>query len=126
MAGHKGARAIRMQYANTSLCFVTAHLAAGFANYDERNRDYRTIADGLRFQRKRTIDDHETVIWLGDFNYRINLSNERARYLIKAGDLESLYENDQLSLQMMHGQVFPGYSESRITFPPTYRFDIGT
>jgi hypothetical protein len=40
MAGNKGAVAIRMEYANTRLCFVTAHLAAGFANYDERNRDY--------------------------------------------------------------------------------------
>jgi hypothetical protein len=126
MAGNKGAVAIRMQYANTSLCFVTAHLAAGFANYDDRNRDYTTIADGLRFQRNRTIDDHETVIWLGDFNYRIDLSNERARHLIKVGDLESLYEKDQLSIQMSGGQVFPFYSESRITFPPTYKFQIGT
>jgi hypothetical protein len=40
MAGNKGAVAIRMQYANTQICFVTAHLAAGFANYDERNKDY--------------------------------------------------------------------------------------
>jgi hypothetical protein len=40
MAGNKGAVAIRMEYANTQICFVTAHLAAGFANYDERNKDY--------------------------------------------------------------------------------------
>lgn len=47
MAGNKGAVAIRMNYANTSICFVTAHLAAGFANYDERNRDYQvSIAGG--------------------------------------------------------------------------------
>lgn len=43
MAGNKGAVAIRMEYANTSICFVTAHLAAGFANYEERNRDYQTM-----------------------------------------------------------------------------------
>jgi hypothetical protein len=41
MAGNKGAVAIRMEYANTRICFVTAHLAAGFANYDERNKDYQ-------------------------------------------------------------------------------------
>jgi hypothetical protein len=40
MAGNKGAVTIRMEYANTQICFVTAHLAAGFANYDERNKDY--------------------------------------------------------------------------------------
>ena len=58
MAGNKGAVAIRLDYENTHICFVTAHLAAGFANYDERNRDYSTIHNGLRFQRNRSIDDH--------------------------------------------------------------------
>jgi len=58
MAGNKGAVSIRMDYANTQICFVTAHLAAGFANYEERNRDYNTIHHGLRFQRNRGIDDH--------------------------------------------------------------------
>lgn len=115
-----------MEYANTSLCFVTAHLAAGFSNYDERNRDYKTISHGLRFQRNRSIDDHDSVIWLGDFNYRIGLSNERTRQLIEAGDFESLYNNDQLNIQMVQGHAFRFYSEARITFAPTYKFDNGS
>ncbi|KAM0329882.1 hypothetical protein ACHAQA_004047 [Verticillium albo-atrum] len=126
MAGNKGAVAIRFDYANTPICFVTAHLAAGFANYDERNRDYSTIHDGLRFQRNRGIDDHDTVIWLGDFNYRIGLGPEAARSLVKKKDLATLYENDQLNLQMVAGLSFPFYSEARITFLPTYKFDLGT
>ena len=97
MAGNKGAVAIRMDYANTRICFVTAHLAAGFANYEERNRDYRTISNGLRFQRDRSIEDHDAIIWLGDFNYRIGLSDDKARQLIIAGDLDTLYQNDQVS-----------------------------
>jgi endonuclease/exonuclease/phosphatase family metal-dependent hydrolase len=99
MAGNKGAVAIRMDYANTPLCFVTAHLAAGFANYEERNRDYKTISHGLRFQRNRSIEDHDAVIWLGDFNYRIGLTNEKVQKLVQAGDLEALYENDQVCIQ---------------------------
>ncbi|KAJ8130937.1 hypothetical protein O1611_g2692 [Lasiodiplodia mahajangana] len=125
IAGNKGAVAIRMEYANTQLCFVTAHLAAGFANYDERNRDYATIHHGLRFQRNRGIDDHDTVIWMGDFNYRIGLSHERAMELVGQRDLEKLYENDQLNLQMVAGLSFQYYSEAEITFMPTYKFDIG-
>lgn len=101
IAGNKGAVAIRMEYANTSICFVTAHLAAGFANYDERNRDYRTISHGLRFQRNRSIEDHDTVIWLGDFNYRIGLNNEKVRKLVEVGDLETLYENDQVRRRIL-------------------------
>ncbi|KAF4626621.1 hypothetical protein G7Y89_g11537 [Cudoniella acicularis] len=125
MAGNKGAVAIRMDYANTQICFVTAHLAAGFANYEERNRDYVTIHHGLRFQRNRGIDDHDTVIWMGDFNYRIGLGADKVKALIKMGDLETLYENDQLNLQMVAGLTFPYYSESRITFNPTYKYDLG-
>lgn len=98
LAGNKGAVAIRMEYADTKLCFVTAHLAAGFSNYEERNRDYKTISHGLRFQRGRTIDDHDSVIWLGDFNYRIGLANEDARRLVTLGDIGMLYENDQVHI----------------------------
>jgi len=101
MAGNKGAVAIRMDVDSTSLCFVTAHLAAGFANYEERNRDYKTISQGLRFQRGRDIDGHDTVIWLGDFNYRIGLADEKVRKLIQAGDWGKLYENDQVSILHM-------------------------
>ncbi|KAL9060227.1 MAG: hypothetical protein Q9206_001143 [Seirophora lacunosa] len=126
MAGNKGAVAIRMDYANTRICLVTAHLAAGFANYEERNRDYRTISHGLRFQRNRSIDDHDAIIWLGDMNYRIGLGDDKARRLIKMNDLESLYANDQLNLQMIAGQAFPYYSEARITFLPTYKYNNGT
>lgn len=126
MAGNKGAVAIRMEYADTSICLVTAHLAAGFANYEERNQDYRTISSGLRFQRNRSIEDHKTIIWFGDFNYRVGIGNERARQLIDAGDLGTLYENDQLNLQMVHGKTFPHYSEKTPTFLPTYKFNLNS
>ncbi|KAL8661810.1 MAG: hypothetical protein Q9202_005236 [Teloschistes flavicans] len=126
IAGNKGAVAIRLDYADTRICLVTAHLAAGFANYEERNRDYRTISHGLRFQRNRSIDDHDTIIWLGDFNYRIGLSDDKVRRLIRANDLGTLYQNDQLNLQMIAGRVFPYYSEAQITFLPTYKYDNGT
>jgi hypothetical protein len=38
----------------------------------------------------------DTVIFLGDFNYRIGLSSEKVKSLIKTGDFETLYENDQV------------------------------
>ncbi|KAB8337207.1 hypothetical protein FH972_021509 [Carpinus fangiana] len=126
MAGNKGAVAIRMDVSATSLCFVTAHLAAGFANYDERNRDYRTIATQLRFQHGRRIADHANVLWAGDFNYRVGLPEAQVKQLIAARDLAHLYENDQLNLQMVAGLAFPHYAEARIAFPPTYKYDVGS
>lgn len=137
LAGNKGAVAIRMEVDGSSLCFVTAHLAAGFGNYDERNRDYSTIINGLRFQRDRKIEDHEVVIWLGDFNYRIGTKPEDARELIEtyrstsgqgstaSEALHKLYKHDQLNIQMVAGQTFPFYQEGEIKFLPTYKFDLG-
>ncbi|KAJ5739679.1 hypothetical protein N7533_012463 [Penicillium manginii] len=126
IAGNKGGCAIRFDFSNTSICFVTAHLAAGFANYDERNRDYETIDRGLRFQKNRAIADHDTVVWLGDFNYRIGLGNQIVRDLISQRDYQKLYDNDQLNLQMIAGRAFQFYSEGPIGFAPTYKYDIGT
>ncbi|KAK1140622.1 Inositol-1,4,5-trisphosphate 5-phosphatase 1, partial [Aspergillus melleus] len=125
IAGNKGGCAIRLEYSNTRICFVTAHLAAGFANYDERNRDYETICHGLRFQRNRSIDDHDAIIWLGDFNYRIGLENHNVRELVRQRDYQKLYDNDQLNLQMVSGRAFQFYTEGPISFPPTYKYDIG-
>jgi hypothetical protein len=72
-------------------------------------------------------DEHlDSVIWFGDFNYRIGLGLEAAKEAVKRGDLERLFENDQLNLQMVAGLSFPFYSEARIMFMPTYKYDIGT
>lgn len=59
MSGNKGAVGIRLEYHDTSFCFLTAHLAAGHPNVEERNADYRTIASGLHFQKGKTISSHE-------------------------------------------------------------------
>ncbi|RUS27100.1 LOW QUALITY PROTEIN: Endonuclease/exonuclease/phosphatase [Jimgerdemannia flammicorona] len=108
MAGNKGAVAIRMDYCDTSMCFVAAHLAAGQLAWEDRNNDYHTISEGLFFARGRTIDSHDNVIWVSDLNYRIALSNE------------------ELLNQMGARQVFVGYKEGDITFLPTYKYDNGT
>ncbi|RIA99440.1 SacI homology domain-containing protein [Glomus cerebriforme] len=126
IAGNKGAVAIRLDYHDTSMCFVTAHLAAGQTNVEERNRDYKTINDGLLFRNGRRLEHHEYVIWLGDFNYRISLSNEEVRSLIEASDLTTLLKADQLTKQIEFGQAFNDYIEGPITFLPTYKYDCGT
>ncbi|KAL3493139.1 SacI homology domain-containing protein [Aspergillus germanicus] len=125
IAGNKGGCAIRFEYSNTRICFVTAHLAAGFANYDERNNDYETIYRGLRFQRNRSIEDHDAIIWMGDFNYRIGLPNQTVRDLVQQVSYQKLYANDQLNLQMLAGRAFQFYNEGLVVFPPTYKYDVG-
>ncbi|OAC97711.1 hypothetical protein MUCCIDRAFT_116692, partial [Mucor lusitanicus CBS 277.49] len=126
IAGNKGAVAIRMDYGDTSFCFVAAHLASGHSNVDDRNADYHTINEGLRFLRGKTIDSHDNVIWVSDLNYRVSLPNEEARLYAKDGNIEALFRNDQLQREMRQGRVFNGYQEGYITFLPTYKYDNGT
>ena len=59
MSGNKGAVGIRLDYYDTSFCFLTAHFAAGHSNIEERNADYGTIVSGLHFLKGKTIDSHE-------------------------------------------------------------------
>ncbi|KAK7205005.1 synaptojanin-2 [Myxozyma melibiosi] len=123
MAGNKGGVAFSCDFASTKLCFITSHLAAGLSNVEDRNHDFRTIKSGIRFPRGKTLSDHDMVIWLGDFNYRIDLPNEEVRRRIKEDDLDALYRYDQLNLQMTAGKAFPYYNEAPINFNPTYKFD---
>ncbi|KAF8307217.1 DNase I-like protein [Clavulina sp. PMI_390] len=126
MSGNKGAVAIRLQYHDTTFCFVTAHLAAGHSNVEERNSDYRTIVNGLHFQKGRTIGNHDAVIWLGDMNYRIDLENEMVRSLATTDQLDALLVADQLKLAIDSQAAFHGYDEGPILFRPTYRYNLGS
>ncbi|KAI7874281.1 SacI homology domain-containing protein [Mucor mucedo] len=126
IAGNKGAVAIRMDYGDTSFCFVAAHLASGHSNVDDRNADFHTIDEGLRFLRGKTIGGHDNVIWVSDLNYRVSLPNEEARLYAKDGNIDALLKNDQLTREMRQHRVFEGYKEGIITFLPTYKYDNGT
>ena len=122
MAANKGGIGISFNYHDTSIAFVTAHFAAGSSAVEERNRDYFTINEGLRFQGKK-LYEHDMIFWLGDFNYRLNVPNEEARTRISKNDWKGLASNDQLREQMLDGRVFDGFSEGELSFPPTYKYD---
>ncbi|KAG0662753.1 inositol-1 [Maudiozyma exigua] len=126
MASNKGAVAISFRYNATSFCIVASHLAAGLENVEQRHNDYKTIFKNIRFARGQRIKDHDAIIWMGDFNYRILMNNEDVRRLIMLQDYSKLFEKDQLNQQMISGESFPYFHEMPITFPPTYKFDPGT
>ncbi|PPQ77402.1 hypothetical protein CVT25_010984 [Psilocybe cyanescens] len=126
MSGNKGAVGIRLDYYDTSFCFLTAHLAAGHSNVEERGADYRTIVSGLHFQKGKTIQSHENVIWLADTNYRIDLDNATVRSLAEHNDFDPLLAADQLRNAIDNHAAFYGYEEGPLLFRPTYRYDLGT
>ncbi|RXW21953.1 hypothetical protein EST38_g3922 [Candolleomyces aberdarensis] len=126
MSGNKGAVGIRLDYHDTSFCFLTCHLAAGHVNVEERNADYRTIAENLHFLRGKTIQSHQNIVWLGDLNYRIDMDYYTVKSLAEQDDFDTLLAADQLQQAIDNRQAFFGYEEGPVLFRPTYRYDYGT
>jgi hypothetical protein len=115
MTGNKGAIGVRLELGATSLCFVCAHLAAGQKNVDERNQNWNDAQQTLKFGRRNqwSVDSHDLSIWLGDFNYRIDVEREDVIDAVKKGDYKPLIAADQLQQERAAGRAFTGYHEGR-------------
>ncbi|KAI2501116.1 hypothetical protein MHU86_13339 [Fragilaria crotonensis] len=89
------------------------------------------------------IDSVDRIFFCGDLNYRVDLPREITEHsiltikrLMKLGDAESLKKaeelrsglllHDQLRQVLAQGAAFPGFAEGRITFMPTFKFDMDT
>lgn len=74
------------------------------------------------------ILDHDIVFWIGDFNYRIDisLSQDDIMTLLQYDNLAALRKKDQLNIERAAGNVFHDFEEGTLTFPPTYKFQPGT
>jgi phosphatidylinositol-bisphosphatase len=70
--------------------------------------------------------DTDHLIWMGDLNYRVDLSDEEVRNYIADKDYVSILAADQLLTQRQAKKVFNGFLEQTITFVPSYKYDIGT
>ncbi|XP_072358001.1 type II inositol 1,4,5-trisphosphate 5-phosphatase isoform X2 [Scyliorhinus torazame] len=131
--GNKGGVSIRFQFHNTTLCIVNSHLAAHTEECDRRNQDYKDICTRMRFIQSTlpltslSIMKHDTIIWLGDLNYRIcHPDVEIIKKLIAQKDYAKLVKYDQLTKHMEESGVFQGFQEGNIHFQPTYKYDIGS
>nr|CAB3266760.1 synaptojanin-1-like [Phallusia mammillata] len=122
-AGNKGAVAVSFLMYNTSMCFICSHFAAGQTQVLERNNDYNEITSNLTFTKGRKIFSHDYVFWCGDFNYRIDLSGDEVKQLVKEKNWEKLKEFDQLLVHKRMGNIFKGFMEGDMNFAPTYKYD---
>ncbi|CAN8235499.1 unnamed protein product [Cochlearia groenlandica] len=128
--GNKGAVSVSLSINQTFFCFICTHLTAGEREVDQikRNADVQEIHKRTVFHSvsalglPKLIFDHERIIWLGDLNYRLNLSYEKTRDLISKREWSNLLEYDQLVKEYKKGRAFDGWSEGTLQFPPTYKY----
>mmetsp|Transcript_22262 Transcript_22262/g.33935 ORF Transcript_22262/g.33935 Transcript_22262/m.33935 type:complete len:801 (+) Transcript_22262:85-2487(+) len=150
MMGNKGGVSIRVQFYDSTMCFVCSHLAAHRENIAGRNADYLNVVQKLSFEVGEDavrevirngsmsqwasgssavrIPDHDLVFWLGDLNYRIDESIPTQQVLEMAekkahAELRPL---DQLNIERREGRAFQGFEEGEINFAPTYKYQPGT
>ncbi|KMZ56619.1 hypothetical protein ZOSMA_93G00830 [Zostera marina] len=130
--GNKGSISMSMTLMGTSFCFVCVHLAAGNKERDEmkRNDDVTEILKKTKFDGEfptpTRILDHDTVVFLGDLNYRLTNSTHRetVESLVSDENWETLLEKDQLRINHKAGRIFTGWEEGKISFPPTYKYQL--
>ncbi|KAG7594361.1 Inositol polyphosphate-related phosphatase [Arabidopsis thaliana x Arabidopsis arenosa] len=120
----KGAVAIRINYDDIKMVFISCHLSAHAKKVDQRNTELKHIANSLLPREKRKRD---LTVWLGDLNYRIqDASNRPVRSLIQNHLQSVLVSKDQLLQEAERGEIFKGYSEGTLGFKPTYKYNVGS
>ncbi|BFU25539.1 inositol polyphosphate 5-phosphatase, putative [Entamoeba histolytica HM-1:IMSS-B] len=118
---NKGAIGVSCRIGVCRVLFVGAHFSAnmGPVKCDEC---YTTARNQFQFPIPPKSHDYE--IWLGDFNYRLNATEEQIKKYLN--DPIQLITTDQLTNSVTRSSAFGGFIEAPITFLPTYKFEKGT
>uniref|UniRef100_A0A915PQP8 Inositol polyphosphate-related phosphatase domain-containing protein n=1 Tax=Setaria digitata TaxID=48799 RepID=A0A915PQP8_9BILA len=136
----KGAIAVYFQIFQASVIFVTCHMTHG--SVLNRICDYSKICDSLRFSALKRVGaspgegvkQADCVFWFGDLNFRLRSrkrvdelnSQNRKQENMRDSYFDQLLVDDELTLERCKGNVFEGFSEACINFPPTHKFILGT
>jgi len=130
-AGLKGGVSVRFKIYGVSLCFVNTHLCAHDHLLQERIDGYNQIIDTMDFKQDETpkILYHDYIFWMGDLNFRIEENSFNVDEIVESvekGEFSKLLAKDQLLRVQKEDKAFQELSEKLPTFPPTYKFKIGT
>jgi phosphatidylinositol-bisphosphatase len=72
--------------------------------------------------------EHEYVFWMGDLNYRLEEEIELVEIFERLYNetWDNLRAADQLLLERAKQNIFHGFNEGLLSFPPTYKYQPGT
>lgn len=148
--GNKGGVGVAFSIGRSRCLFVCCHFTAFQEKVEQRNADFAKIDRELNLRidpegtdlapdearpaaasssassssSVRSVSEgFDFVFWFGDLNYRVNGNRDAVEAALKAKMMEVLLANDQLLIERRRGNVFGGFAELPIEFPPTYKFD---
>ena len=147
---NKGSCALRFRIDETTFAFFNCHLASGHGEVYRRTEMVRDIIESA-FKKAKTLPkamEHNCLFLFGDLNFRVTMDNQEARQAIRDKKIANLLQYEEL-LQVrqayqqsitggsdnlpvdvreaiMHDQIISEFKEGEITFPPTYKYDVGT
>ena len=126
--GMKGAAGICLKFHNTSMAFISCHLAARMERTKMRKINIEEICNQIQLANKDCdlSSQFHHVFWMGDMNYRVEMENAEATPLLESKKYIELLNQDQLLNEIEEGNVMYGFKEAPITFPPTYRYKKGS
>jgi hypothetical protein len=124
----KGGVGVSFMYDSTSVCFINCHMAAHQNEILARNTDAVLISKNLKLGNKNYDVTHQFhhTFWIGDLNYRINLTKDEVVQYLDKKDYDGLYQRDQFRTEQEKGKVLVNFKEGKIAFRPTFKFDRGT
>ena len=117
--GNKGGIGIGFKLYNISFFIINCHLSCGFNNSLYRNYDFDYIKKNIHPQ----LDKYDIIIWMGDFNYRVNKTMEEIEDIYRSKKEMTLLEYDQMNYEIRNYNLKSfGYKEGKINFLPTYKY----
>ncbi|QDZ20453.1 inositol polyphosphate phosphatase [Chloropicon primus] len=134
LLGNKGSVSIRLRVWDTYISFICVHLSSGESDQDRQRRYWdmghifqkSTLASHSDLESHYNILDSDFCFLFGDLNFRLNAEEDHIRHLIHQGSHMSLLESDQLAQGMQRKEILHGWNEGEITFPPTFKYIVGT
>lgn len=128
--GNKGAVGISFYFNGTSFGFVNCHLTSGSDKVLRRNQNFVDILRLLSLGDKIGPFDvslrFSHLFWCGDLNYRLDLDVQDILKHVSKREFEELMCVDQLTRERHKRKSFLNFTEEKITFPPTYRYERGS
>ncbi|XP_069120497.1 phosphatidylinositol polyphosphate 5-phosphatase type IV-like isoform X2 [Argopecten irradians] len=146
MVKTKGAVAVSFTFFGTSFLFINSHFASNRSTHSdsgklkERINDFQKINTSLKLPKTASgsqsnlqgpaTTKFDSVFWFGDLNFRLEKGRHTVEDLVHAivkqehPNFEDLLHGDELAQCIYQDKAFQGFTEGRINFKPTYKFDL--